>query len=137
MVGDEHELPRAERLVDRARGVRDDERAHAELPENANAEDRAVGADALVEMGPPAEHRDRHAVDGPEHEHARVSDRGGGRPTRDLGVRHLDAFLDLVGEPAEPAPENHADARLERRRLADPRDRLLEHQVEPSAIRVS
>ena len=45
--------------------------------------------------------------------------------------------LELVREPAEPAAEHDADARLERRRLADARDRGVEAHAEPSATRRS
>ena len=104
-----------------ARGVRHHERSDPEPPEHAHAEHHAIGADSLVEVRPAAHHHDRHAVERPEHQHARVADRRRDRPAGDLRVRDLDRVLELVGEPAEPAPEDDADARLELRLLPDPR----------------
>ena len=140
MIGDEDEQPRPVRLVDPARGVRDDERAHAEPAEHADAEDRPVGVDPFVEVRPPAQDRHGDAVHVAEHEHARMADRRRDGPARDLGVRDLDPVLDLVGEPAEPAAQDHADPRLEVGLLADPLDGLVEQaggHAEPSASRCS
>ena len=100
--------------IDAARRVRHDERADPEPAEHPHAERDAVGSDSLVQVRPPAHDRDRHAVERAEHEDARVPDRRRDGPAGDLRVRDLDAVLELVRKPAEPASEDDADARLER-----------------------
>ena len=54
-----------------------------------------------------------------------------------LFVRDLHRVLDGVGERAEPAPEDHADGRLQRGVRPDRGGRLVEPlaQIEPSARR--
>ena len=113
MVGDERRASPG-RYARRSppRGVRDDERADAEPAEHAHAEDGPVGADALVEVRAPAHHGDRHAVDRPEHEHARVADRGRDGPAGDLAVRDLDA------RPRARPRSRRARCRGRRRRAA-------------------
>ena len=84
-------------------------------PRTRTPKTTAVGADALVQVRAAAHDRDRHAVERPEHEHAGVPERRRDRPAGDLVVRDLDAVVELVREPTEPAAEHEADARLERR----------------------
>jgi hypothetical protein len=142
VIGDEDELARPVRLVDRARGVRDDERADAEAAEHTHAEHRPVGRDALVQMRPPPHHRNGHVVDRAEHEHSRVADCRRYRPARNDGVGNLEAVLDLVGEPAEPASEDQPHARLETGALSNCANGIVERararsHAEPSASRSS
>ena len=112
VIRDEDELPGPVVRVDPARGVRHDERADAERAEHPDAEDDAVGADALVQVRPAAHDGHRHASERAEHEHSRMPDGSGHRPARDLRVRDLDAVVELVGEAAETAPEDDAHPRL-------------------------
>ncbi len=140
MVGDEHELAGRVRRVDRACGVREDERADAETAEDADAEDDALGADPLVQVRSAAHKRDRCLAQRPEHEHPCVAERGRDRPAGDLRVGDLDRIDDLVREPAQPAAEHDADARRDVARLTDARDRGVELagiHAEPSATRLS
>ena len=137
MIGDEDEQAGPEVGVDPARRVRDDERADAEPAEHAHAERDAIRADPLVEVRPPAHDGDRHAAERPEHERARMTDRGRTRPPGDVRVRDLHARVELIGEPAEPAPEHDAYPRLERCALSNPRDGVVNAHVDPSATRLS
>jgi hypothetical protein len=137
VIGEEHEHARPEALLDRPGRIGDDERSHSQPSEHPHPEHRLVGADPLVEVRAALEDRDRHVVDLPEDEHARVPHRGRDRPAGDLAVRDLDPVPELVREAAEAAPEHHADPRLELRHLPDPQNRLVEHYAEPSATRPS
>ncbi len=137
MVGDEDEQPGPVRLVDATRRVRDDERLHPEPSEDADAEHGTVGADSLVEMCSTAHEHDRNAVELAEHEYARVSDGRRDRPAGYLAVRDLDTVVERVGEPAQPAPEDDSDSRLELGLRPDPSDGSLDAHVEPSATRAS
>src|SRR3990172_8381547 len=98
MVRDQHEHPWTDRLVDPTGRVGNDQRPHPEPSEDANAEDGAIGTHAIVEMGAPPHDRYRDAVDLPEDEHARVTDRRGDRPAGNLLVRDLHTVLERVRE---------------------------------------
>ena len=137
MIGDEDELAGREVGIDATRRVRHDERADPESSEDPDTERDPVGSDPLVQVRPPAHDRHRHAVERAEHEDARVPDRRRDGPVGDLGVRNLDAVLELVREPAEPASEDDADARLDRDLLANEPDGVVQAHVEPSATRRS
>ena len=123
--------------IDAARGVRDDERADPEPTEHAHAERHAIRADALVEMRTPAHDRERHASERAEHQRARMPDRRRDRPAGNLGIRDLDRLGELVGQSAQPAAEDHPDARRELRPLPDSADGVVETHTEPSATRLS
>ena len=123
---DERELPRPEPVVDRADGVREHERPHAEQAEHADAEDDLRRGQSLVEMGAAAHDRDRHAAEGADDERAGVADCRGHRPARDVLVRDLDRVVERVREPAETAPEHDADRGRDVRAGTDGRDRSVE-----------
>src|SRR5262249_44543633 len=126
--------------VDRARGVRDDERADPEAAEDADSEDHTVGPDSLVEMRATAHDGHGNAADRAEHERARVTHRGRHGPARNLAIGDLDGSFDRLGEPSQAAPEDDAGARFEVRPLANALDGcvdLIGAHVDPSATRVS
>ena len=111
MVGDGDERPGLERGVDRTAGVGEDEARDPEPSEDPDAEHDLRGRQTLVQVRAAPHHGDRDAAERPEDERARVAHGGRHGPARDLGVRDLDGILDRVGEPAEAAAEDDADAR--------------------------
>jgi hypothetical protein len=137
VIRDEDEQSGSVVGVDPARGVRHDQRANPEPTEHAHAERNPIGGDALVEVRTPAHDRDRHAGERPEHQRPGVPHRSRDGPTGNVLVRELDTCVELVREPAESASEDDTHERLEGRLLSDPRDRVVQAHVEPSATRLS
>ena len=108
MVGDDHQVARAERCIDAARGVRDEQEADAEQPHDADREGHLLHRIAFVVVEPSLHGHDAAAARLAENQTSLVPlDRRDGEAGNVLVIERM-ARLDPVGEIAQPRAEHDA-----------------------------
>ena len=119
VVGDDHQRAGAVSRVHAPRGVREQDGRRAETAHEQHRlhdESRVV---PLVEVQPPLQRHDGHAVEMAQEQASGVSGGRRGRPAGEVGERDRGVDADVVGKAAEARPQHQPDAGHERRSGAD------------------
>ncbi len=101
VIGNEHQVARLEGNVDAAGGVRDDKEADPQAAEYPRREGRLRRRIALIEVNPPLQGCDAHALEFAQDQPARVSRGGGGREMRDLAEPDDNALPERTRQGSE------------------------------------
>jgi hypothetical protein len=102
VVGDHHQVARGKAFVETARGVGDDQHVGAESPQHAHGKGDVAQAVALIEVHPAAHRGHGNALQLAHDELAGMARNRGNGKMRDIGERHHDWRVDLVGQVAQP-----------------------------------
>lgn len=101
VIRDRHQRPLRVGQIDAAGRIGEHDSPDAKAAQRPNAEYHLVHRVPLVEVGASAQHSQGQAVQRADMELARMPDRGGQRPTGNLGVRNRHRVIQRFGERAQ------------------------------------
>ena len=111
MVGDEHEIARAEAFVHAAGGVGQKKNFRAEHCHQARGQEDILGGVALVKVDAALHDDDLDVAEGAEHKAPAMPGDGGDGEALDIGIVHGGDRVDLVCQCAESGAEDQCHLR--------------------------